>query len=238
MNRFPPLRTLLAPVVALLFVPSALAASFYEQKKAAMDTAYAIENTRKSYEEESRAAAEYAELRESWHQQARQAAEASTRLHPLLADTAKRQIASVESGSSGGVERVNPDRDQATAPRAPRSNTFVESSESIAGADSVSDAEQESTVLFGNVTELRVEPRRPKASVVSLMHATEDKLIDLHDHGRIGSFDMDKFSERLLGIKKNYFVMISSRPILSARQEEILRSEMRGLEKDISDRAN
>ncbi len=238
MKRFSLATATLVPALGVLILaPAVFAASMYDQKKAAMDTAYAIENTRKSYEAESLAAAEYIERTEIWHQQARQAAESACRLQPLLFNTANRQIASSDFGNWGRVERINePSREH--IPRAPRSNSFVGSSDSILDGSSVSDAEQESTVLHGNVTEIRVEPRRPKPSVVSLMHATENRLIDLHDHGRIGSFDMDKFSERLLGIKKNYSVMISSRAILSPRQEGILRSEMNGLDKDISDRAN
>lgn len=220
-----------ALLLANQIVLPAFSASVYDQKKAAMETAYAIENTRKQYELESAAAAQHAERINRLHEESRRAAEASSRLRPLLADSYSRQIASLAS-VQWSVPRVGERPGQTDMPRNPRSNSFVDPDQPALALQNLP------TVLQGGITEIRIEPRPPRPSIVSLMQATENKLMDLHERGRIGSFDIDRFSERLLAIKKNFSVMIASRNILSPRQEYILRNQMRVLEKEICERAD
>lgn len=207
------------------------AASFYDQKKAMADTAHAIENTRRAYENESRASLEYVHMLNEHHERSRRYAEENSRLRPLLAGRPTHQIASLGS-NSWSIDRVGADHHE-FGPRAPRSNSFAEEPR-----PPVTHMGSAPPVLYGNITEVRVEAAKPKPSIVAIIHETENRLIEYHDRGRIGTFDMDKFSERLLGIKKNHSVMIASRRILTANQESILRSEMKSLEKDLAERAH
>lgn len=221
--------TLSLPLWGCLLAPSASAASMYDQKVAAQETAYAIENTRKMYEAESSAAAAYKEALDKVHADARRAAEENSRLRPLLSGSANRQIASLgaDTWSIGRSDWSD------LVPRAPHQNSFSDRIESGQESD-----DEPAAVLHGSITEIRVEPRKPRPSVVALFQAAENKLIELHDRGRLGSFDMDRFSERLLRIKKNYSVMVAARSLLSPRQESILRNEMDGLDRDINERSD
>lgn len=210
--------------LASCFSDASIAASMYNQKEAQMATAYAIESNRRLYEAESAASQAYLEASERIHNSARQAAHIDTdqffwghsrvgRPELDAVNLPPRQLASrplgVELQDKSLEDESHGENSPATAP----------------------------LLLEGNVSEVRVVPRRPRPSVLSLISSTEDKLIHLHDRNHIGSFDMDKFTERLLQIKKNFSVMSKQRQLLSSRQEEILRAEIAALSKDVHDRA-
>ena len=81
-------------------------------------------------------------------------------------------------------------------------------------------------------------PRKPMVSVVKLMGQIEHELLELHEWGRIGTFDIDAFTARLLSIKRNWQVMTQKSGQLSFRQENTLRHELMKLNQNISDRVN
>ena len=83
-----------------------------------------------------------------------------------------------------------------------------------------------------------VLPRKPLISIPKQMQLVETELIEAHERGRLGTFDMDLFTSKLLAIKKNWNVMIQKAGVLSRRQEGILRQELEHLHQNISDRLN
>ncbi len=84
----------------------------------------------------------------------------------------------------------------------------------------------------------RTLPRKPMISIPKQMELVENELITLHDRGRLGTFDMDLFTSKLLAIKKNWNVMVQKTGALSFRQESTLRLELEHLNQSISDRIN
>lgn len=84
----------------------------------------------------------------------------------------------------------------------------------------------------------RTLPRKPMISIPKQMELVENELITLHDRGRLGTFDMDLFTSKLLAIKKNWNVMVQKTGVLSFRQETTLRLELEHLSQSISDRIN
>lgn len=81
-------------------------------------------------------------------------------------------------------------------------------------------------------------PRKPMISIPKQMELVENELITLHERGRLGTFDMDLFTSKLLTIKKNWNVMVQKTGALSFRQEATLRLELEHLNQSISDRIN
>ena len=75
---------------------------------------------------------------------------------------------------------------------------------------------------------------QPSESVDTAIATVEDELIRLHDEGRIGSLDMDHFSEQLLALKRNYEAMLSTTGSLSEKQETELKKEVSMLHDDIN----
>ncbi len=102
---------------------------------------------------------------------------------------------------------------------------------------SAQSAESSPTLLLGNVEKYRatVIPQN-SVPVPSLMNSTEDRLLRLHDHNEIGTFDIDEFSQRLLQIKRNYATMIEKKSRLSPSQDTEIRAELSGLNKEICSR--
>ncbi len=91
--------------------------------------------------------------------------------------------------------------------------------------------------LEGNIQEWHEsEAETAPVPVVKLMYSIEERLIWLHDHDEIGSFDIDEFTKRLLEIKKNYATMIEKTSSLSPNQDYALRVELAGLAKEIRSR--
>ncbi len=98
------------------------------------------------------------------------------------------------------------------------------------------EAEAKVATLQGNIQTWQKPEGHVSAPVDKIMYSIEDRLINLHDHQTIGSFDIDSFTQRLLQIKRNYAAMTEKRSGLSPRQEIVLRTELAGLQKDISGR--
>ena len=79
--------------------------------------------------------------------------------------------------------------------------------------------------------------QRTSISLSKVIANLEDLLIRLHESNRLGSFDIDVFSKRLLYIKHNYSVMAQASGHISISQQRILRRDLRDLRKDISKQA-
>jgi len=89
--------------------------------------------------------------------------------------------------------------------------------------------------LQGGIAEINILPRqKPNIKLSDLFFHLEDQLIRLHDSNRIGSLDIDKFSEALLTIKRNYDVMRKQSGQISSRQENILKTELKHLDDEIA----
>jgi hypothetical protein len=107
---------------------------------------------------------------------------------------------------------------------------FAASSPGLPAAPQAVPFPQYPLTLKGNVSDLQVVPRSsPLPSVLALMTKMEDQLLNFHEGGRIGSFDMDAFTNRLLEIKRNYTTMKSSKPALSRQQETLIRNDLENL---------
>ena len=206
------------------------AASLRNQREAQEATFRAIENTRRQYEAESAASLAYIEHMASLQRSAEHAARLPDSESFFWGDS-RRQTNEV---------RFSFDDQYAEAewppPPLPPSSTSairsaVERNARIAFPNRL-------IVLKGEVTDRVVDPPKPRPPVLSLIQSTEDRMIQFHEKNRIGSFDMDKFSERLLHIKRNFSVMIEHNHMLSARQEQIVRADLEHLNKDLLSRAN
>lgn len=84
-------------------------------------------------------------------------------------------------------------------------------------------------------TQIR-EPKKPPVPIHKLIDIIENELMEFHDKRQLGSFDIDSFSEKLLGIKRNLQVMMGKTGRLSFRQESVVREELETLRQEISDR--
>ncbi len=88
---------------------------------------------------------------------------------------------------------------------------------------------QPETNPFQQAPHSPLEPRRSFEDLETL-------LLRLHEEDRIGSFDVDVFSERLLRIKKEQAVMMSKSGTLSWSQCDVLQQELKNLRVDILSR--
>lgn len=61
----------------------------------------------------------------------------------------------------------------------------------------------------------------------------EDKLIDLTDQGRLGTFDLDIYTNRLLDLKRNYNAMLGSKGGLNDRQGDALSNDLSQFDQEI-----
>lgn len=127
----------------------------------------------------------------------------------------------------------------------PSASLFRESNESPGSSSNATTAQ---TPIQGQITEYGTAtivpnihpaaPRKPMVSVLKTMEILENELIALHEKGRIGTFDMDAFTGRLLTIKKNWRVMVEKSGSLAPRQESILRHELEMLKASLDERIN
>lgn len=95
-----------------------------------------------------------------------------------------------------------------------------------------------STYRLQPVVQRENAPPRPKISLAQAFERTENRLVDLHEKERLGSFDIDVFSERILKLKYNCRKMVSDSGTLSPRQENWLRVELDKINSDISERGH
>ncbi len=79
-------------------------------------------------------------------------------------------------------------------------------------------------------------PKKPPVPLHKLIEQIENELMEFHDKRQLGSFDIDSFSGKLLGIKRNLQVMMSKNGRLSIRQEAVVREELESLHQEITDR--
>lgn len=79
-------------------------------------------------------------------------------------------------------------------------------------------------------------PKKPPVPIHKLIEQIENELMEFHDKHQLGSFDIDSFSEKLLGIKRNVQVMMGKTGRLSLRQEAVIREELESLHQEITDR--
>jgi hypothetical protein len=73
-------------------------------------------------------------------------------------------------------------------------------------------------------------------SIDAYIGKIEERLLRLHDIDKLGSLDMDYFSEQLMGIKKNFAAMLSVSGHLSSREQYQLIGQLSTLEKELSAR--
>ncbi len=86
------------------------------------------------------------------------------------------------------------------------------------------------------VTQRDITPPVSQPTLAKAFEKTENRLLELHEAERLGTFDIDVFSERLLKLKYNCRKMVSDKGKLSPRQENWLRVELGKINDDISDR--
>lgn len=248
----------------LLHMPQqAQAASFSDQAQAMMNTAYAIEANRRAYEEESKLVAYNADR--AWRDRQNSAADASHRMSEAckrLNDPFGKQHEPSRDAffNSIGAQPTFPQtQSDSSLTRVSRpGDPSIEPSPLVSSPDLLFESSHEweittptrrrhrfsNAVLYGGVTSGQNgqngqnELRTPRVSVVQLIHKQETELIQLHAEGRLGSFDVDNLSARLLAIKKNYAVMISNRGSLSPSQESTLRGDLSNLDRDITVRGH
>ena len=83
----------------------------------------------------------------------------------------------------------------------------------------------------------QILPSRPVEPVEVTFNRIEESLIKFHAEERLGSMDIDNFSEQLLAIKRNYDAMVSTRGRLNVQQELNLRNDLRALNEEIMNQA-
>lgn len=87
---------------------------------------------------------------------------------------------------------------------------------------------------------LQTDPPKAKTelSLAMVFEKTENRLIDLHEKERLGTFDIDVFTDRILKLKYDSRKMASSRGTLTRNQERWLRDELGKINEDISERGH
>ena len=115
-------------------------------------------------------------------------------------------------------------------------------------ADKASDSQGKDstppTVHTGGLTSYRLQPTPtrqqtpPAPTLAKVFEKTENRLLDLHEAERLGTFDIDVFSERILKLKYNCKKMAAKTGTLSKRQEDWLRIELNKLNDEISERTH
>lgn len=76
----------------------------------------------------------------------------------------------------------------------------------------------------------------PPPPLAKVFEGIENTLLDLRAVGGLGTFDMDRYTERLLRVKLNQQKMLSKNGRLSVYQEQLLREELAGIKYDINQR--
>lgn len=96
----------------------------------------------------------------------------------------------------------------------------------------------------GGLTSYRITPGQPRQpappvpTLAKVFENTENRLLDLHEAERLGTFDIDIFTERMLKLKYNCKKLVGKTGKLSPRQEAWIRAEMDKLNEDISERGH
>lgn len=102
------------------------------------------------------------------------------------------------------------------------------------------------TKLKSGLTAYRLQPLtrtpmpkpEPRPSLAKVFESTENRLVELHEAEKLGTFDIDVFSERILKLKYNCRKMLSDAGKLSPNQENWLRNELAKINNDISARGH
>ena len=87
-------------------------------------------------------------------------------------------------------------------------------------------------------TPVRQAPDSPAPTLAKTFEKTENRLLDLHEAKRLGTFDIDAFSKRMLQLKHSCKKMAAKTGKLSKKQEAWLRLELEKINQDILERAH
>lgn len=209
------------------------AASFYDQQWAQEQTAQAIARSQAQYEKESKAVQDYVN-RANKEQQDRYAQMNGINSPACFLEERNNKLDFDLWASPAGSPYLNSQYPYQSGQYSNQGAQYPEARYSAASYRYTSGTTSWWPSLQGGVSDSAVMPMKVAPTpILALMKQTENELLQSHETDRIGSFDMDSFTGRLLDIKRNYSVMTSSSQCLSQRQENELRKELGQLRHDL-----